>query len=80
MAKGLRKFSSTDPLIGAIEAASGDWESYFDDPSPASEDFLRKRGDDLHIAAHAKAANLTLVSNNLKEFERVEGLRLENWI
>ncbi len=36
--------------------------------------------NDLHIAAHAKAANLTLVSNNLKEFERVEGLRLENWI
>ena len=38
------------------------------------------RPDDLHIAAHAKAANLTLVSNNLKEFERVPGLRLENWI
>lgn len=36
--------------------------------------------NDLHIAAHAKAANLTLVTNNLKEFERVEGLRLENWI
>jgi tRNA(fMet)-specific endonuclease VapC len=36
--------------------------------------------NDLHIAAHAKAANLTLVTNNLKEFERVDGLRLENWI
>lgn len=36
--------------------------------------------NDLHIAAHARAANLTLVTNNLKEFERVEGLRLENWI
>ncbi len=36
--------------------------------------------NDLHIAAHAKAANLTLVSNNVKEFERVEGLQLENWI
>lgn len=36
--------------------------------------------NDLHIAAHAKAANLTLVTNNLKEFERVEGLQLENWI
>lgn len=23
------------------------WESYFDDPSPVSEDFLRERGDDL---------------------------------
>lgn len=36
--------------------------------------------NDLHIAAHAKAENLTLVTNNLKEFERVDGLRLENWI
>lgn len=23
------------------------WESYFDDPLPASEDFMRERGDDL---------------------------------
>lgn len=36
--------------------------------------------NDLHIAAHAKAANLTLVTNNLREFERVEGLSVENWI
>lgn len=36
--------------------------------------------NDLHIAAHAKAENLTLVTKNLKEFERVDGLRLENWI
>jgi tRNA(fMet)-specific endonuclease VapC len=36
--------------------------------------------NDLHNAAHAKAADLTLVTNNLTEFERVDGLRLENWI
>lgn len=36
--------------------------------------------NDLHIAAQARAADLTLVTNNLREFERVEGLRLENWI
>lgn len=36
--------------------------------------------NDLHIAAHAKAQNLTLVTNNIKEFERVDGLTLENWI
>ena len=36
--------------------------------------------NDLHIAAHARSEGLTLVSNNLGEFERVAGLQLENWI
>jgi len=36
--------------------------------------------NDLHIAAHARSEGLVLVSNNVREFERVEGLRLENWI
>ncbi|WP_246312415.1 type II toxin-antitoxin system tRNA(fMet)-specific endonuclease VapC [Pseudaquabacterium terrae] len=34
---------------------------------------------DTLIAAHAHAVGATLVSNNLREFERVPGLRLENW-
>lgn len=36
--------------------------------------------NDIHIAAHARSEGLILVSNNLREFERVEGLRLENWV
>lgn len=36
--------------------------------------------NDLHIAAHARSEGLVLVTNNLREFERVEGLRLENWV
>ncbi|MBL4776039.1 MAG: PIN domain-containing protein [Mariprofundus sp.] len=35
--------------------------------------------NDLFIAAHAVSLNMILVSNNLKEFIRVPGLRLENW-
>jgi tRNA(fMet)-specific endonuclease VapC len=35
--------------------------------------------NDLFIAAHARARGLTLVTNNTAEFERVEGLVLENW-
>jgi len=35
--------------------------------------------NDLHIAGHARSEGLTLVSNNLREFERVEALRLVNW-
>lgn len=34
---------------------------------------------DLLISAHALSKNLILVSNNLKEFRRVQGLKLENW-
>tara|TARA_Y100000588_G_scaffold5513_1_gene6617 strand:- start:3149 stop:3556 length:408 start_codon:yes stop_codon:yes gene_type:complete len=35
---------------------------------------------DLLIAAHALEQGLTLVTNNLKEFKRVPGLQLENWM
>jgi len=34
---------------------------------------------DLLIAGLARSHNMTLVTNNTKEFERVDGLRLENW-
>ena len=36
--------------------------------------------NDLHIAAHARSEGLTLVTNNLGEFERVPGLLVENWV
>jgi tRNA(fMet)-specific endonuclease VapC len=36
-------------------------------------------GNDLWIAAHAKSAGLTLVTNNESEFKRVPGLKLQNW-
>lgn len=36
--------------------------------------------NDLHIAAHARSEGLTLISNNLREFERVPGLLMENWV
>lgn len=46
---------------------------------------LERRGqtigvNDLHIAAHARSEGLTLVSNNMREFERVEALQLANWV
>jgi tRNA(fMet)-specific endonuclease VapC len=45
---------------------------------------LETRGEtignnDLWIAAHAKAAELILVTNNEREFKRVRGLRVQNW-
>ena len=46
---------------------------------------LRRQGTpigmmDLLIAAHAKSRDLIIVTNNVCEFERVEGLELENWV
>ncbi|MBR1529748.1 MAG: type II toxin-antitoxin system VapC family toxin [Oscillospiraceae bacterium] len=47
--------------------------------------YLQKKGTpigtmDMLIAAHAKAEDLTLVTNNMREFERVPDLKLENWV
>ena len=35
---------------------------------------------DLQIASIAIAHDLVLVTNNIKEFKRVDGLNLENWV
>lgn len=46
--------------------------------------YLQKRGTpigtmDMLIAGHAKAEGLILVTNNVREFERVPNLKIENW-
>jgi len=35
---------------------------------------------DMLIATHAKSLGLTLVTNNVREFSRVDGLKVENWL
>lgn len=45
---------------------------------------LKKRGqmigsNDLMIAAHARSLGSTVVTNNVRDFSRVRGLKLENW-
>ena len=45
---------------------------------------LHKRGktigaNDLMIAAHARSIDATLITNNVKEFRRVQDLKIENW-
>ncbi|MGB8424372.1 MAG: PIN domain-containing protein, partial [Desulfobacterales bacterium] len=47
--------------------------------------FLELKGtpignNDLWIAAHAKAAALAIVTNNQREFKRVPGLKVKNWV
>ena len=59
-------------------------------PSEAAEHYgeiraaLQKAGaligpNDLWIAAHARAAGLTLATNNEREFKRVSDLKIDNW-
>jgi tRNA(fMet)-specific endonuclease VapC len=36
--------------------------------------------NDLHIAAHARSEGLVLVTNNIREFEKVPALQVENWV
>lgn len=47
--------------------------------------FLQKQGTpigplNMLIAGHAKAEEITLVTNNVREFERVPLLEIENWV
>jgi tRNA(fMet)-specific endonuclease VapC len=35
---------------------------------------------DMLIGAHAKSLNMTLVTNNVREFERIQKLKIENWV
>lgn len=35
---------------------------------------------DLMIGGHARSEGLVLVTNNAREFERMDGLRVENWV
>lgn len=46
---------------------------------------LKRRGEpiganDLMIAAHARSLGAVIVTNNVREFGRVDGLTVENWI
>jgi len=35
---------------------------------------------DMMIAGHAMSLEYTVVTNNIKEFQRIKGLKLENWV
>ena len=69
-------------LLSCIEIMSFD--------TKAAEEYGKVRADlelkgevigplDLMIAGHAKSLNCTLVTNNIKEFQRVKGLKTANW-
>ncbi|WP_413736054.1 type II toxin-antitoxin system tRNA(fMet)-specific endonuclease VapC [Sodalis sp. RH21] len=36
--------------------------------------------NDIHIAAHARSEGLIVITNNTREFDRINGLLVENWL
>ena len=62
------------PLTG--EAAS----HYADIRARLEADGMPVGPNDLLIGAHARSLGLTLVTNNRREFDRMPGLKVENWI
>jgi tRNA(fMet)-specific endonuclease VapC len=62
-----------------------DFDRQAADHSGSIHAMLAKQGQvigayDMLIAGHARSRGLTIVTNNLREFTRVEGLRCEDWL
>jgi tRNA(fMet)-specific endonuclease VapC len=77
-----RNVDALDAFLAAFEVAPYDQAAAFVYGRLRAE--LERRGIpigpfDTLIAAHALALDVTLVTNNVREFKRVPGLRVENW-
>ena len=62
-----------------------DWPARAADTYGKIRAFLEQQGriigaNDLLIAAHAKYLDAVIITNNIREFERIPNLQIENWI
>jgi tRNA(fMet)-specific endonuclease VapC len=78
-----RLTSQLEAVLGALEVLP--LEAPVDAVYGAIRADLERNGqpigaNDLLIAAHALALDLTLVTDNGREFSRIDGLRVENWL
>lgn len=78
-----RLTKAVEDLLGEINVLP------FDVPADAEYGVIRSQleaagrpigGNDLLIAAHARATGATIVTANIDEFKRVHGLNVENWL
>lgn len=82
--------SGSKRLVRAVEDLLGEIDVLpFDAPADAEYGEIRSKlesdgqligGNDLLIAAHARAVGATIVTANIREFRRVRGLQVENWL
>ncbi|BBO67303.1 ribonuclease VapC [Desulfosarcina alkanivorans] len=76
----LRRLNALSELIDVLPFDKDAAMAYGDVRSDLEKRGLIIGGNDLFIAAHALSLNLTLVTNNQREFGRVNGLKIENWV
>jgi tRNA(fMet)-specific endonuclease VapC len=82
--KGSKRLESVvEGLLAGLEIAA--WDKPADRAYAELRSDLEDRGktigqNDMLIAAHALALNVVLVTDNVREFSRVLGLRVENWL
>ena len=79
-ARALETLDRLRELIPVLDMENGVGEAY-----GGLRTLLERGGtpignNDLWIAAHALHLDVTLISNNTREFERVPELKLENWV
>ena len=75
--RNLREFIQLVPALPLPESAADAYGSLRAELSRKGEVIS---ANDLWIAAHALVLELTLVTNNEKEFRRVRGLKIQNWV
>ena len=78
-----RNLRDVEGFAARVEVCSFDENAAFHFGQVRSE--LYARGEpigpyDMMIAAHARSLGLILITNNRNEFDRVDGLRVENWV
>jgi len=73
----LQELTSIIPVLPIEQPVA---EHYADIRSDLTTKGLLIGNNDLWIAAHCRSIGITLVTNNLKEFSRVKGLKLDNWV
>ncbi|HOF04425.1 MAG TPA: PIN domain-containing protein [Syntrophales bacterium] len=78
-AANLAKIKSLGQSIDLVTITMADAEIFGLLKADLEKAGIRLDDFDLAIAACALANNLTLVTNNNQHFERIEGLKLENW-
>ena len=79
-AVALQKLGELLKFIPALPLADNVGKHYGEIRSHLEQAGTPIGNNDLWIAAHARELGVTLVSNNLREFERVPGLTAENWV
>jgi len=78
-----RALSTIEQLMQVIPACAlpqGAGEHYGEIRAALQKQGLPIGNNDLWLAAHARSQGWTLVTNNTREFARVPGLHVENWV